>query len=56
MAVESVDLSKAFDTIPHALLLAKLSAYGLSGSACALFQDYLRRRMQKIKVGDAYSS
>ena len=52
----SMDLSKAFDTIPHALLLAKLSAYSLSGSACTQFKDYLRRRMQRVKVGDAYSS
>ena len=52
----SMDLSKAFDTIPHALLLAKLSAYGLNASACALLEDYLSGRMQKVKVGDAYSS
>ena len=56
VAVVSMDLSKAFDTIPHALLLAKLSAYGFSGSACALFEDYLRGRTQRVKVGDAYSS
>ena len=27
-------LSKAFDLFPHALILAKLSAYGLSANAC----------------------
>ena len=41
VAVVSMDLSKAFDTIPHPLLLGKLKAYGLSNSACALFADYL---------------
>ena len=52
----SMDLSKAFDTIPNALLFAKLSAYGLNGSACALLEDNLSGRMQRVKVGDAYSS
>ena len=56
VAVVSMELSKVFDTIPHALLLDKLLAYGLSGSACALFEDYLRGGMQRVKVGDAYSS
>ena len=56
VAVVSMDLSNAFDTIPHALLLAKLSAYGLNASACALLEDYLSGRMQRVKVGDAYSS
>ena len=55
MAVVSMDLSKAFDTIPHPLLLAKLKAYGLSDSACALFADYLNGRTQRVKVGDSFS-
>ena len=55
VAVVSMDLSKAFDTIPHPLLLAKLKAYGLSSSACALFADYLSGRTQRVKVGDSSS-
>ena len=55
MAVVSVDLSKAFDTIPHSLLLAKLSAYGWNGVAYALLKDTLSSRRQRVKVGDAYS-
>ena len=43
VAVVSMDLSKAFDTIPHPLLIAKLKAYGLSNSVCALFADLTER-------------
>ena len=46
-----MDLSKAFDTIPHPLLLAKLKAYGLSSSACALLGDYLDGRPQRVGRG-----
>ena len=55
MAVVSMDLSKAFDTIPHPPLLAKLKAYGLSTSGCALFADYLSGRTQRVKVEDCFS-
>ena len=40
MAV-AVDLSKAFDSINHNLVLAKLKAYGLSQSALSLISSYL---------------
>ena len=55
VGIVSLDLSKAFDTIPHALLLAKLTAYGLSSSACALLKGYLFGRLQKVKIGDVTS-
>ena len=55
VAVVSMDLSKAFDTIPHGLLLAKLKAYGLSASSIKLFEDYLSGRKQRVKIGDEFS-
>ena len=57
VAVVSMDLSKAFDTIPHSLLLAKLKAYGLSDASCncKLLDNYLTGRTQRIKIGDTYS-
>ena len=54
--IVSLDLSnKRLITIPHSLLIAKLEAYGLSSSACALFKDYLSGRLQKVKIGDLTS-
>ena len=44
------DLSKAFDCLPHGLLIAKLRAYGLSISACELVASYLTDRLQRVKI------
>ena len=51
-----MDLSKAFDTINHDLLLAKLHAYGVSTNALKLMMSYLRNRHQRTKVNSAFSS
>ena len=45
-----MDLSKAFDCLPHGLIIAKLHAYGLSLDACGLFSSYLCNRFQRVKV------
>ena len=45
-----MDLSKAFDLIPHDLLVAKLSAYGFSTEACCLIKSYLSNRLQRVKI------
>ena len=47
MAV-AVDLSKAFDSVNHNLLLAKLKAYGLSISALSLMSSYPLGRKQRV--------
>ena len=49
------DLSKAFDCLPHDLLIAKLHAYGFEKSALNFIYDYLTERTQRTKVGGEYS-
>ena len=50
------DLSKAFDCLPHDLLVAKLYAYGFEKSACNFILDYLSDRTQRTKIDGEYSS
>ena len=48
------DLSKAFDTLPHDLIIAKLDGFG--HNALKLLSDYLNGRFQRCKVGSKYSN
>jgi hypothetical protein len=51
----AMDLSKAFDSIPHSLTAAKLHAYGFSFDACKLILNYLSHRQQRVKINDSRS-
>jgi len=50
-----LELRKAFDLIPHNLLLDKLKAYGLCTQSLNLIKDYLSGRRQRVKVANAKS-
>ena len=50
------DLSKAFDCLPHGLLIAKLHAYGFSLPSLKLIHSYLSNRKQRTKINQNFSS
>ena len=50
-----MDLSKAYDCLPHDLLIAKLAAYGVDFNSLSLLYDYLSKRLHRVKVGTSFS-
>ena len=50
-----MDLSKAFESIPHDLLIVIMYAYGYSIYAVTFFYSYLKRRKQNVGINNTHS-
>ena len=51
-----LDLTEAFDTLQHKILLAKLNHYDIRGVVNKFFESYLGNRSQAVIVHDNHSS
>ena len=51
----SMDLSKAFDMLPHSLIIQKLVKYGADDNTLSLIKDYLTDRKQRVKLPGTFS-
>ena len=50
------NLSKAFDCLPHDLIIAKLNSCGFNLTALNLIHNYLTKRKQRTKINHSHSS
>ena len=51
-----IDLSKAFDCMPHDLLIAKFEAYGVQDQSIKIIKSYLSDCEQRVRIGNVHSS
>ena len=54
-AVVLLDMSKAFDSLDHKILMLKLQDIGMSSAALSWFSSYLSERYQAVRINSALS-
>ena len=50
-----LDLAKAFDTVPHGMLIDTLEHNGIRGTVLEVFKNYLSGRKQMVKIRNIFS-
>ena len=50
------NISKAFDTVSHSILLNKLWSIGITGALWTWYKDYLSNRYQTVIINNCYSN
>ena len=55
VGIVSLDLSSAFDTVDHPVLINRLSDVGVGGTALQSFHSYLSSRSQSVQIRDTSS-
>ena len=50
-----MEMSKAYDSLPHDLVVEKFEAYGIDKNGLNLMHNYLTNRKQKTKISSSYS-
>ena len=50
-----LDVSKAFDLVPHKRLIHKLKGYGITDELAEWFENFLRNREQRVFLGNVAS-
>ena len=51
-----LDFAKAFDTVPHSVLISKLRSLGIGGNILGLLKSYLSQRKQYVQISSAKST
>jgi len=50
-----LDLSKAFDSISHSIMLNTLHSFSITGTAFKIFESHLNQRTQQVRIGNTIS-